>query len=66
MPASTSSSHSLTCSPAHAFDTHTRHVDDWWEPSYAPEGLVGVEIAPRAGGHVTHHLADERRGPSAH
>lgn len=47
----------LACSPEHAFDTFTR-IDDWWGPSYAPEGLVRVEIEPHVGGRVVHHLAD--------
>jgi catechol 2,3-dioxygenase-like lactoylglutathione lyase family enzyme len=47
----------LTCTPEHAFDAFTR-IDEWWGPSYAPEGLVRVEIEPHAGGRVTHHLAD--------
>lgn len=47
----------LACTPQHAFDTFVR-IDDWWGPSYAPEGLVRVEIEPHVGGRVTHHLAD--------
>jgi catechol 2,3-dioxygenase-like lactoylglutathione lyase family enzyme len=47
----------LACTRQHAFDTFVR-IDDWWGPSYAPEGLVRVEIEPHVGGRVTHHLAD--------
>ena len=47
----------LACSPEHAFATFVR-IDDWWGPSYAPEGLVRVEIEPNIGGAVIHHLAD--------
>jgi catechol 2,3-dioxygenase-like lactoylglutathione lyase family enzyme len=47
----------LACTPEHAFDTFVG-IDEWWGPSYAPEGLVRVEIEPHAGGRVTHHLAD--------
>lgn len=47
----------LACTPEHAFDSFAR-IDDWWGPSYAPEGLVRVEIETHVGGRVTHHLAD--------
>jgi len=47
----------LACTPERAFDTFVA-IDDWWGPSYAPEGLTRVEIEPRVGGRVTHHLAD--------
>jgi catechol 2,3-dioxygenase-like lactoylglutathione lyase family enzyme len=48
----------LTCSPGQAFDTFTRSIDAWWDPHYAPEGLVRVEIEPHVGGAVVHHMAD--------
>lgn len=50
-------SYDLTCTPEHAFDSFVG-IDEWWGPSYAPEGLVRVEIEPYVGGRVTHHLAD--------
>jgi hypothetical protein len=48
----------LRCSPERAFDTFTLHIDDWWDPGYAPEGLERVEIGPGVGGSVVHHLSD--------
>jgi catechol 2,3-dioxygenase-like lactoylglutathione lyase family enzyme len=53
----------LACSPEQAFDTFTRRIDDWWGPSYAPEGLVRVQIEPGIGGRVLHHLADDTEYP---
>jgi len=49
--------YSLTCSPEHAFDAFVR-LEDWWDPAYAPEGLLRAEITPGVGGAVVHHLAD--------
>jgi catechol 2,3-dioxygenase-like lactoylglutathione lyase family enzyme len=48
----------LGCTPERAFDTFTRDLGDWWDPAYAPEGLVRAELEPRVGGAVVHHLAD--------
>jgi len=47
----------LACTPEQAFDAFVR-MDEWWDPAYAPEGLVRVELEPRVGGRVIHHLAD--------
>jgi catechol 2,3-dioxygenase-like lactoylglutathione lyase family enzyme len=48
----------LSCTAERAFDTFTLEIGDWWDPAYAPEGLVRAEIEPRIGGAVVHHLAD--------
>ena len=48
----------LACGPDRAFDTFTQGIGDWWDPAYAPEGLVRAEIEPHVGGAVVHHLAD--------
>jgi catechol 2,3-dioxygenase-like lactoylglutathione lyase family enzyme len=48
----------LGCGPEQAFDTFTAGIDRWWDAHYAPEGLVRVDIEPRVGGRVVHHLAD--------
>ena len=48
----------LDCEAEEAYAVLTGRIDDWWDPHYAPEGLVRVEITPGVGGSVVHHLAD--------
>lgn len=50
----------LECERATAFDAFTRRIDEWWGPSYAPDGLRRVEITPEVGGAAVMHLDDGR------
>jgi hypothetical protein len=44
----------MHCSAAHAFETYTGRIREWWDPRYTAtaETLQAVRIEPRVGGRV--------------
>jgi hypothetical protein len=44
----------LACSAAHAFDTYTGRIAEWWDPRYtaSADTYEGVTIEPREGGRI--------------
>lgn len=50
--------YTVACKPAHAFAVFTGAIGEWWHEAYAPPGLTGVTIEPRAGGACVMRIAD--------